>query len=66
MFVFKTKAQLTFRRIALIGLMGQPIDQEALQSVLLTMEEVNRMAPPPAQQNTTAGAGGAMVTQPGA
>lgn len=49
-----------------LRLMGQPIDQEALQSVLLTLEEVNRMAPPPAQQNTMAGEGGAMVTQPGA
>jgi DNA excision repair protein ERCC-2 len=48
-----------------LRLMGQPIDQEALQSVLLTLEEVNRMAPPPVQQNMTAGAGGAMVSRPG-
>lgn len=30
---------------AFLRLMGQPIDQEALQSVLLTLEEVNRMNP---------------------
>ena len=29
-----------------LRLMGQPVDQEALQSVLLTLEEVNKMNPP--------------------
>ena len=48
-----------------LRLMGQPIDQEALQSVLLTLEEVQAMAPPPAQQSETAGEGGAMVIQSG-
>lgn len=48
-----------------LRLMGQPIDQEALQSVLLTLDEVTAMAPPPAQRNETAGEGGAMVAQPG-
>lgn len=45
-------------------LMGQPIDQEALQSVLLTLDEVNRMNPPPDNAATaTAGEGGAMITE---
>ncbi|CAB9525319.1 transcription factor complex helicase XPD subunit [Seminavis robusta] len=44
-----------------LRLMGQPIDQEALQSVLLTLDEVNRMNPPPENLNETAGEGGAMV-----
>jgi len=30
-----------------LRLMGQPIDQEALKSVLLSLEEVERLAPPP-------------------
>lgn len=42
-----------------LRLMGQPIDQEALQSVLLTVEEVNRMNPPP--RSISAGEGGAMI-----
>lgn len=42
-----------------LRLMGQPIDQEALQSVLLTVEEVNRMNPPP--PTVSAGEGGAMI-----
>lgn len=44
-----------------LRLMGQPIDQEALQSVLLTVEEVNRMNPPP--PTISAGEGGAMVIE---
>jgi DNA excision repair protein ERCC-2 len=46
-----------------LRLMGQPIDQEALQSVLLTLEEVNRMNPTRAPANRTAGEGGAMITE---
>ena len=42
--------------------MGQPIDQAALQSVLLTLEEVNIMNPPP-NQTSSAGQGGAMITE---
>lgn len=44
-------------------LMGQPIDQEALQSVLLTLDEVNLMNPPPVGQTTSAGEGGAMIVE---
>lgn len=44
-----------------LRLMGQPIDQEALQSVLLTLEEVERMNPPPASTDASAGEGGAMI-----
>ena len=44
-----------------LRLMGQPIDQEALQSVLLTLEEVERMNPPTDASNRTAGEGGAMI-----
>eukprot|EP00550_Attheya_septentrionalis_P001898 CAMPEP_0198285108 /NCGR_PEP_ID=MMETSP1449-20131203/4420_1 /TAXON_ID=420275 /ORGANISM="Attheya septentrionalis, Strain CCMP2084" /LENGTH=869 /DNA_ID=CAMNT_0043982371 /DNA_START=47 /DNA_END=2656 /DNA_ORIENTATION=- len=43
--------------------MAQPVDQVALQSVLLTLEEVERMNPPPESGVTTAGAGGAMITE---
>jgi hypothetical protein len=43
--------------------MGQPIDQVALQSVLLTLDEVNAMNPAPAQTTTSAGQGGAMITE---
>jgi DNA excision repair protein ERCC-2 len=43
-----------------LRLMGQPIDQEALQSVLLTLEEVNKMNPAPSRST---GAGGAMLTE---
>ena len=47
-----------------LRLMGQPVDQEALQSVLLTLEEVNRMNPAPADAGgTIAGQGGAMITE---
>jgi DNA excision repair protein ERCC-2 len=46
-----------------LRLMGQPIDQVALQSVLLTLDEVNRMNPPPAHQTTSAGEGGAMIVE---
>jgi DNA excision repair protein ERCC-2 len=46
-----------------LRLMGQPIDQAALQSVLLTLEEVNMMNPPPLQQTTSAGQGGAMIVE---
>ena len=35
--------------------MGQPIDQEALQSVLLTMDQVNQMNPAPADTVTADG-----------
>jgi DNA excision repair protein ERCC-2 len=45
-----------------LRLMGQPIDQEALQSVLLTMDEVNRMNPQPSG-TASAGEGGAMIYQ---
>jgi hypothetical protein len=46
-----------------LRLMGQPIDQEALQSVLLTLEDVNRMNPPPQTNDETAGEGGAMLME---
>jgi DNA excision repair protein ERCC-2 len=46
-----------------LRLMGQPIDQVALQSVLLTLDEVNRMNPPPVQSTTSAGQGGAMIVE---
>ena len=47
-----------------LRLMGQPIDQTALQSVLLTLEEANQMNPPPVTQGTTmAGEGGAMIVE---
>ncbi|GAX15523.1 DNA excision repair protein ERCC-2 [Fistulifera solaris] len=42
-----------------LRLMGQPVDQEALQSVLLTVEEVIRMNP--ARPTISAGEGGAMI-----
>ena len=45
-----------------LRLMGQPVDQGALQSVLLTLDEVNRMNPPKTTQET-AGEGGAMITE---
>ena len=48
---------------AFLRLMGQPIDQEALQSVLLTLDEVNRMNPQPARRTEIAGEGGAMITE---
>lgn len=44
-----------------LRLMGQPIDQEALQSVLLTLDEVNRMNPPRTTSTAAAGEGGAML-----
>jgi DNA excision repair protein ERCC-2 len=44
--------------------MSQPIDQAALQSVLLTLEEVERMNPlTVVGQSETAGEGGAMITE---
>lgn len=46
-----------------LRIMGQPIDQVSLQSVLLTLGEVEKMNPPPAQQATSAGEGGAMITE---
>ena len=48
---------------AFLRLMGQPIDQEALQSVLLTLEEVNKMNPPPPSTTEAAGDGGAMIVE---
>lgn len=42
--------------------MSQPIDQTALQSVLLTLEEVERMNPR-TTESETAGEGGAMITE---
>ena len=42
-----------------LRLMGQPIDQEALQNVLLTLDEVNEMNPPKIQERP--GEGGAMI-----
>ena len=51
-----------------LRLMGQPIDQTALQSVLLTLEEANRLNPPPATLNPEVAAGGggndAMLVEP--
>ena len=47
---------------AFLRLMGQPIDQEALQSVLLTLEEVNRLNPL-ITSTETAGEGGAMIVE---
>ena len=46
-----------------LRLMGQPIDQTALQSVLLTVEDANLMNPPRPNQTTTAGEGGAMIVE---
>jgi DNA excision repair protein ERCC-2 len=47
-----------------LRLMGQPIDQTALQSVLLTVEEATKMNPKSAAQGTaTAGEGGAMLVE---
>lgn len=47
-----------------LRLMGQPIDQEALQSVLLTLEEVNRMNPQTSHSvGVVAGEGGAMIVE---
>ncbi len=46
-----------------LQLMGEPIGQVALQSVLLTLDEVNAMNPAPAQTTTSAGQGGAMITE---
>lgn len=43
--------------------MSQPIDQAALQSVLLTLEEVERMNPLTTTESETAGEGGAMITE---
>jgi len=46
-----------------LRLMGQPIDQEALQSVLLTLEEVNRMNPPRQQPSAAGGGGGSLIVE---
>jgi hypothetical protein len=47
-----------------LRIMGQPIDQTALQSVvLLTVEEANLMNPPHPMQTTSAGEGGAMIVE---
>ena len=43
--------------------MSQPVDQVALQSVLLTVDEVQQMAPPPTEATEVAGDGGAMITE---
>mmetsp|Transcript_43074 Transcript_43074/g.104222 ORF Transcript_43074/g.104222 Transcript_43074/m.104222 type:complete len:873 (+) Transcript_43074:119-2737(+) len=45
-----------------LRIMGQPLDQQSLQSVLLTVEEANRMNPPPNPSTArSAGDGGAMI-----
>jgi DNA excision repair protein ERCC-2 len=46
-----------------LRLMGQPIDQEALQSVLLTLEEVQKMNPESRQAASVPGEGGAMIVE---
>jgi len=46
-----------------LRLMGQPIDQAALQSVLLTIEEVEHMSLSSAEPAASAGEGGAMITE---
>ena len=46
-----------------LRVMGQPIDQAALQSVLLTVEEANKMNPPLPTQSISAGEGGAMIVE---
>lgn len=46
-----------------LRIMGQPLDQESLQSVLLTVDEVNRMNPPPNPTTATPGEGGAMIVE---
>jgi DNA excision repair protein ERCC-2 len=46
-----------------LRIMGQPIDQTALQSVLLTVEDANLMNPPPARRTETAGDGGHMIVE---
>lgn len=43
-----------------LRVMGQPIDQEALQSVLLPLEEIKRLSP---QVNNSTGAGQDMLTE---
>mmetsp|Transcript_8883 Transcript_8883/g.9001 ORF Transcript_8883/g.9001 Transcript_8883/m.9001 type:complete len:257 (-) Transcript_8883:170-940(-) len=45
-----------------VRLMGQPVDQKALQSVLLTIEEVEKMNPQQLER-VVAGDGGAMLTE---
>jgi DNA excision repair protein ERCC-2 len=45
-----------------LRLMGQPIEHEPLQSVLLTLDEVNRMNPPKNNKSERhPGEGGAMI-----
>jgi hypothetical protein len=43
--------------------MGQSIDQVALESALLTLEEVERVNPPPSQQTISGGEGSAMIVE---
>jgi DNA excision repair protein ERCC-2 len=49
---------------AFLRLMGQPIDQEALQSVLLTVDEAKAMNPVQKISGAIAGEGGAMIVDP--
>merc|ERR1740139_1257092 len=51
-----------------LRLMGQPIDQEALKSVLLSLEEIEKLAPAPLADDDAAaaesgGGGVAMLTE---
>ena len=46
-----------------LRLMGQPVDQEALQSVLLTLEEVERRNPEAQPAASIPGEGGAMIAE---
>ena len=48
---------------AFLRLMGQPIDVEALQSVLLTVEEAKAMNPPMPTATVSANDGGAMIVE---
>lgn len=46
-----------------LRLMGQPVDQAALQSVLLTLDEVKKMNPEARPAPSIPGEGGAMITE---
>ena len=48
---------------AFLRVMGQPIDVEALQSVLLTVEEAKAMNPVIPTANISANDGGAMIVE---
>jgi DNA excision repair protein ERCC-2 len=48
---------------AFLRIMGQPIDVEALQSVLLTVEEAKAMNPLPPAATVSANDGGAMIVE---